>query len=273
MKKKSWIYTLLLCLFAAVFLVSATVLGIRFFTGRREEKRYEALSQMLPTVERPQPPAPGEPLPTVPESELVTVTDPQTGESLQILPRFLQLYDLNPHIIGWLEIPGTKVNYPVMHTPDDPEYYLKRNFDRKSSAAGCLFLQAEAEPLRPSDNLTVYGHHMKNGSMFAALDKYRKKAFFEENRYIYFDTLQATQTYEVLAVFKTNVSEGEGFHYHEFVDAADAAEFDAYVQKCKKLSYYDTGVDATYGDQLLTLSTCEYSQPNGRLVVVAKRIA
>lgn len=266
-KKNSWIFTALIILFAGTFLVSGVMLGLYYFQGQAQESRYQELSELLPTVARPLPPAEGETVPTEPAPETVTL------DGRQLMPRFLQLYQLNPHIVGWLSIPGTKVNYPVMQTPDDPEYYLKRNFDKKSSGRGCLFAQADADVFAPSDNVTVYGHHMKDGSMFGSLDKFKKKAFFAEHPYIYFDTLEENHTYQILAVFKTTVSQGEGFHYHNFVDAADAEEFDAFVSKCKKLAYYDTGVEATYGDKLITLSTCEYSQENGRLVVVAKRVA
>ena len=266
-KKNDWIFTALILLFAGMFLVSAVWLGVYYLGGRTQESRYRELAQLLPTVDRPQPPAEGESLPEATEPETVTV------DGRQLLPRFLQLYTLNPDIVGWLQIPGTKVDYPVMQTPQEPEYYLKRNFDKKSSGRGCIFAQAEADLFAPSDNVTLYGHHMKDGSMFGQLDKFRKKAFFEDHRYLYFDTLEESHTYEILAVFKTTVSLGEGFHYHEFVEASDREEFDAFVARCKQLSFYDTGVEATYGDKLLTLSTCEYSQTNGRLVVVAKQVA
>ena len=89
----------------------------------------------------------------------------------------------------------------------------------------------------------------------------------------YFDTLTQLHTYKIIAVFKTTATEGKGFSYHTFVNAADQAEYDEYVNTCKELSLYDTGETAQYGDKLITLSTCEYSQSHGRLVVVAKRIA
>ena len=91
---------------------------------------------------------------------------------------------------------------------------------------------------------------------------------------ITFDTLTDSHQYEVIAVFKTVVytNSSDSFKYYEFTDAENAAEFDAYVAKCKELSLYDTGVSAEYGDKLISLSTCEYSRNNGRLVVVAKRV-
>ena len=126
----------------------------------------------------------------------------------------------------------------------------------------------------PSDNLVIYGHHMSNGSMFAHLEKYKDESFWSEHRTITFNTLTDKQEYEIVAVFRTVVytDSPDAFKYYRFVDAENADEFDDYIAKCKELSFYDTGVTAEYGDKLITLSTCEYSRNNSRLVVVAKRI-
>ena len=126
----------------------------------------------------------------------------------------------------------------------------------------------------PSDNIIIYGHHMNDGSMFAGLMKFKDKSFWEKHKTVSFDTLTDRQTYEVIAVFKTVVytDSPDSFKYYQFVNADTAEDFTAYVEKCKKLSLYETGITAEYGDKLLTLSTCEYSRTNGRLVVVAKLI-
>lgn len=274
---KKWIRNTLLCLFAAVFLVSTVVLGVYFWRSYTQQRRYEALSDLRPTAaSRPTPSVSateGATEPTQTEPPYVTVTNPKTGESFEILSQLSQLYELNADLVGWLEVPGTDINYPVMHTPEDFEYYLYRNFDRQSNKSGCLFIQQDADVFAPSDNITIYGHHMKDGSMFGQLNRYTKKAFREEHPYIYFDTLDALHTYEVIAVFLTTATKGEGFAYHRFVDAKDEASFNDFVATCHSLSLYDTGVTAAYGEKLICLSTCEYTQENGRLVVVAKQIA
>ena len=108
--------------------------------------------------------------------------------------------------------------------------------------------------------------------MFNNLLLYKERDYYEERRYIQFNTLTERHTYEIVAVFTTTASVGRGFAYHLFVNAATPEEFAQYVAKCKDLSLYDTGVTAQHGDKLITLSTCEYSQVNGRLVVVAKRV-
>lgn len=270
---KKQIYIGLIILFALVFVISAGVLAWYYIDTAIQQGRYNELSSMKEDLTpRPTLPMDDETGPTATEPALVTVINPKTGKAMQVLPEFASLYTANPDIVGWLSIPGTDINYPVMQTPDRPDYYLRRDFDGKRHTAGCLYTEEACDIFTPSDNVTIYGHRMRNGSMFARLDKYMDAGYCKENPYIHFDTLQELHTYEVVAVFLTSSSVVNGFPYHEFVNAADEAKFDAYVARCKKLALFDTGVDASYGDKLITLSTCDYSLTNGRLVVVAKRI-
>lgn len=282
---KKWLYNICIIFFAVVFVASAAILADYYWNARVQKNRYHDLAQLRPTTNvRPQPTQspdieetlPGgetKPLPTEPQVEMVEVTDPRTGEKRQILAEFAQLYGMNSDIVGWMSIPAAGINYPVMQTPEDPEFYLRRNFDKEECKEGCLFVDAKCDVFAPSDNMTIYGHRMKNDTMFGQLDKFQKASFREENPYIYFDSLTELRTYEVMAVFRTTASVGQGFRYHTFVDAEDEKAFNDFVAKCKKRSMYDTGVDAQYGDQLICLSTCEYTLTNGRLVVVAKRVA
>ena len=213
---------------------------------------------------------------TVPEQtapETVTVTNPNTGKTMQILPEFAPLYEKNPDIVGWIRVPGTVIDYPVMQTPDRPNYYLRRNFDGKKQTAGCIYIAESCDMFTPSDNVTVYGHRMRNGTMFAALENFTDESYCKENPYIYFDSLQTLRTYQVMAVFIIESNLGEGFAYHTFVNADSEKDFNEFVSTCKDLSLYDTGIDAAYGDKLITLSTCDKSLVNGRLVVVAKQVA
>lgn len=269
---KKWIYNILIAVFAGIFLISAGLLASYYIEGAIQQNRYDQLSAMKPEqTPRPAISQDGEITTDAPPA-LVDVTDPQTGKTVSMLPEFVQLYGQNRDLVGWLTVPGTKIDYPVMQTPDEPDYYLHRNFDREESDRGCLYVWPESDVFTPSDNVTVFGHHMRDGSMLGQLDKYRDPQFRKENPYIYFDSLQQMRTYEVMAVFITTASVGKGFAYHNFVDASDEAAFDAFVQECQALSLYDTGITATYGDKLLCLSTCEYSRTNGRLVVVAKQV-
>lgn len=272
--KKKWIYNALIVVFAAVFLVSGGMLVKYFIDGNQQKELYDDLSSSKPSV-TPRPTISDEPDATeeVTPPQLVEVTDPETGKTVSVLPEFADLYVKNNDIVGWLTIPGTNIDYPVMQTHDDPDYYLLRNFEKKDSKRGCLYTWPVCDVFTPSDNITIYGHHMRDGSMFTQLKHYRKADFRNENPYIFFDTLTELHTYEIIAVFVTTASVGEGFSYHAFVDAENEKEFNDFVAKCQKLALYDTGVSAEYGDKLICLSTCEYTRVNGRLVVVAKRIA
>ena len=174
-------------------------------------------------------------------------------------------------MIGWIRIEGSRIDYPVMQTPSEPDYYLHHAFDRSYSVYGCPYVQANCN-IGTSDNVVIYGHHMKDGSMFAGLCRYADESFYLEHRIIQFDTLDDARDFEVIAAFKTTANVGQGFPFWQFTDAADAAAFDEYVTSCKAISLYDTGVSAIYGDRLITLSTCEYSRANGRMVIVAKQI-
>lgn len=126
--------------------------------------------------------------------------------------------------------------------------------------------------LEQSDNVMIYGHHMKNGSMFSDLCKYESEDFYQEHKIVHFDTLADFGEYEIVAVFKTVAYSQEGFKYYHFVNAEDKAAFDEFIAECKSLALYDTGITAEYGDKLITLSTCEYSRTNGRMVIVAKLV-
>ncbi len=272
---KKWIYNGLLILFCAVFLISGGFLAYYYIDSYLQENRYSQLSAMIePATPRPPVTDTNDPQSTAPSAvDYVEVTDPETGETVRLLPEFQELYLLNNDIVGWIQIPGTNIDYPVMQTPDSRDYYLKRNFDRERSSRGCIYAREECDVFAPSQNITLYGHRMKDRTMFAQLDQYMNAAFYEENPYIYFDTLNQLRTYRVMAVFCTTASTGEGFSYHLFTDTDNEAEFTAFYNTCKDLALYDTGVDAVPGDSFITLSTCEYSQTNGRLVVVAKRVA
>ena len=187
---------------------------------------------------------------------------------------FNALAQTNPEVVGWIYAPGTNINYPVVQTNNNSKY-LNTLFDGTANASGAIFLDSDdTAPGMVDQQTTIYGHHMNDGSMFAGLMKFKDKSFWEKHKTVSFDTLTDRQTYEVIAVFKTVVytDSPESFKYYQFVNAETAEDFTAYVEKCKELSLYDTDVTAEYGDKLLTLSTCEYSRTNGRLVVVAKLI-
>lgn len=185
-----------------------------------------------------------------------------------ILPEYREPYRQNPDLVGWVRIPGTAIDYPVVQSPYSPGYYLTHDFYGAENSWGCIYLAEGCDPASPGDNLILYGHHMADGSMFAGLMDYRSPDFREANPRIFFDTLGERRTYRIFAVFAVDPEE---FPYHRFVSPADEEEFAGFVAECRSRSFYDTGILPVWGDELLCLSTCEYSRENGRLVVAAVR--
>ena len=194
----------------------------------------------------------------------------ESSESEDSAAPYEELFLKNNDMVGWISVEGTTINYPVMQTKDSPNYYLNHNFNREYSDLGVPYVQENCD-LEASDNVIIYGHHIKGGKMFGSLDKYTSKSFYEKHRFIQFNTLSQQAGYQVIAVFKTVAYSSAGFRYYDFVNAENEADFDAYIAKCKELSLYDTGESAKYGDKLITLSTCKQFAENGRLVVVAKK--
>ena len=179
---------------------------------------------------------------------------------------------INSDVVGWIKIENTNIDYPVMQNGD---YYLHRNIYKNYSSHGTPYL-AEYCNIQYSDNLIIYGHHMNDNSMFAQLDNYKKQSFYENHKYIkfysYYNGITIEKTYEVAIAFKTVVYSDKGFKYYNYTNFSDVQELNDFIENCRKLEFYNTGIDINYGDKLITLSTCEYSQKNGRIVVVAKQI-
>ena len=201
-------------------------------------------------------------------------TAPNTSETLpDILPEYQTLYSLNKRLIGWVKIDDTYIDYPVLQTVNN-DYYLNHNFDQEEDKNGSIFLDKDCSIYPRSTNLILYGHHMRSGRMFGQLNKYSSEKFYEEHKYIQFDTIYEKGTYEVMYVFRSKIYEESEivFKYYQFTDAVSETEFESNMKQMADMSLYDTGVNAEYGDELLTLSTCDYYTSDGRFVVVAKKI-
>lgn len=179
-----------------------------------------------------------------------------------------ELYEINNDIVGWIQIDNTNMNYPVMQTKDNPNYYLKRNFYKEYSSLGTPYM-AENCNIETSNNLIIYGHHIKGKRVFGELENYKSKEYYNSHKIIIFYTIQEKAEYEIIAVFKTIAY--TGFRYYEFYNIKNEKEFNTFIKKCKEL-FYGIEETAKYGDRLITLSTCEYSNKNGRLVVVARKV-
>ena len=185
---------------------------------------------------------------------------------------YADAFSANADMAAWLQIPGTDIDYPVMWTPRDENYYLYRDFDGSDNKNGCLILDTDSclDPL--TTNLIIHGHNMRSGAMFGNLTDYESKEYFENHKQMILYTEECQRNYEVIAVFRSQVYKktDDVFKFYKFFQADTQEEFDDFYNNIKQLSLYDTGVTAQFGDRFLTLSTCVYHVKQGRFVVVAK---
>lgn len=211
--------------------------------------------------------------PETPETPVIHYDDDTADTLPDILPEYQTLYSLNKRLIGWVKIDDTYIDYPVLQTVNN-DYYLNHNFDQEEDKNGSIFLDKDCSIYPRSTNLILYGHHMRSGRMFGQLNKYSSEKFYKEHKYIQFDTIYEKGTYEVMYVFRPKIYEESEivFKYYQFTDAVSETEFESNMMQMADMSLYDTGVSAEYGDELLTLSTCDYYTSDGRFVVVAKKI-
>lgn len=211
--------------------------------------------------------------PETPETPVIHYDDDTADTLPDILPEYQTLYSLNKRLIGWVKIDDTYIDYPVLQTVNN-DYYLNHNFDQEEDKNGSIFLDKDCSIYPRSTNLILYGHHMRSGRMFGQLNKYSSEKFYKEHKYIQFDTIYEKGIYEVMYVFRSKIYEESEivFKYYQFTDAVSETEFESNMMQMADMSLYDTGVSAEYGDELLTLSTCDYYTSDGRFVVVAKKI-
>lgn len=273
-KKKSIlrkvVYYALLALFIGVFIFCAVYIADYMVDSIKRNDLYTDLGAQIDQL-RGENSSTDPTRGTLPNGE--TLPEGDNNELGGILPEYRDAYAMNNDMVGWITIPDTKINYPVMQTPDHPDYYLYRGFDKVWNAGGSIYAREQCDVFTPSDNIVLYGHHMADKSMFWYLEKYRSHSYWEEHQYITFDTIYERHTYQIIAAFKTSATPGQGFSYHLFNTAKNEEEFNKFIETVHSLEFYDTGLTAEYGDMLLTLSTCEYTLDNGRLVVIAKRIS
>ena len=271
-KIRKYSFPILLGLFATLFLVSAAVLINYSLQSKKNKDQYDELANLVQQQQQAIANPDGNSDGTASLSPMVEVTHPKSGKKLMVLREYAALFERNPDIIGWIRVDGTKVNYPVMQTPTRGSYYLYRDFYGKSNNHGCIYAYAESDVFTPSDNVTIGGHNMRDDSMFGTLHNYDDPEFYKEHRYITFDTIYEHHTYEIISVFYTTDYLDTGFAYHWFVNGTEE-QFKRFVATCKELSLYEIEATASYGDKLITLSTCDddYVDSHGRFAIVAKR--
>ena len=257
----------------AVFIFCAISLINYYSHSRAAQNTYRDLSAMVSPL-RPSPEnTDAETGPNVtPLPVYETLTDPDTGLTRQVLREYAPIYLLNSHTVGWIRISGTNIDHPVVQTPDRPNYYLRRDFYGNHNSHGCIYVKEDCSLDPASDNIVIYGHRMKDGTMFAALSDYTDPDFRAEHPHIEFDTLGQYHTYEVVYVMVLESSTDSEFQFQNHNDFASAEAFEAYLSYCNRYALYDTGIRPGFGDKLITLSTCDYSLENGRLVIIARQI-
>lgn len=207
------------------------------------------------------------------EDQLRELKEQAELEIPDVLPEYSSIYNENSDTIGWLKIDGTGIDNVVMYAPDEIEKYLHADFYGNYSYRGCLYVDEYCDILR-SDNLIIYGHNMKDGSMFGSLMNYADEGFYEKHKYISFDTIYEKQTYEVVAAIKTAIPAAgeECFRYYEYTGSDDVKMFNEYVEFIEENRLYPTDAKLHEGDSILTLSTCAYHADDGRFIVVARKI-
>lgn len=241
-------------LYMALLLVCVSILivsGYKLMTYYKEDQRYIEEFSKLSEI-----------------AELNETKDYKTEK----LPYYSDLYNKNKDFAGWISIKGTTINYPVMYTPENPDFYLKHNFEKQYSDFGVPYV-SEACSIAPlSDNTIIYGHNITGGRMFGVLLDYTDKEFYENHKFIEFNTRYKKGKYEIIAVFKTSVYNEQGFKYYTFINADSNDDYMIFIKQCKELSFYETEATAKYGDKLITISTCDSGLNNRRFVIVAKEL-
>lgn len=238
-------------IFIIIFIISICSSIYYFYNANKEKQVYKEILNNI-------------------EIDEEQVTDERTERMLQVE----ELKKENQDIVGWIEIEGTNINFPVLQGTDN-QYYMEHTYTKEYSKGGSIFLDKSYDWNIPSTNLLLYGHNNKNGTMFQNLLKYQEESFYKEHPTIRFTTIDDDCQYEIISAFLSRVyyeDEQNAFRYYYFVNANNEAEYNSYIEESKKASLYDTGVTAEYGEQLLTLSTCSYHTEDGRFVVVAKKV-
>lgn len=237
----------ILILLVLVFVVSVIMLERNIIRGRTEQSAFDELKTIVDSAD----------------------TDTQGNEENVIIPKYAELSKQNKNFAGWLKVSGTRIDYPVMCNPDDPNFYLHRSFDGSYSFSGTPFLGADCTV--DSDCVIIHGHNMNNGTMFGTLDYYRDKSFCEENPVIKFDTLYEQREYKVFAAVQCEVVAygKDGFEYYEYGGELSNEQYDELVQWLLANSFYDMGVYPVKSQQILILSTCSYQSSEGRFIVAA----
>ena len=206
---------------------------------------------------------------TPPGSSSPTEEPKQAGKEPQVSAVDLaSLQEAYPDVRGWLTIPDTGINYPVLQSGEDnPEYYLRHNYRGEYDVNGSLFLQTGCL-LEESPNRIIYGHNMNSGAMFGNLEKYVGYEYWQKHKEVFFQTKEGMEKYVVAAVLKADVSM---FPFQQ-VTFQDQEAVEVYVDQAKAMALFETDISGADCETVLTLVTCSYEWKEARNIVVAVRV-
>ena len=254
--EKKIIY-IIICITLITFIILSIIYIIKFFLiGKEAVEESKILNEIV-----------------VNDAITVENNDERTKAKEENTERIFKIRELrkeNSDIVGWIEIEGTNINYPVLQGENN-EYYLTHNYKKEKSEKGSIFLSKDYDLKLPSDNLLIYGHNLITGQMFNNLLKYNDKEFYEKHPNIRFTTENEDIEFKIFSAFYSEVfyeSENNVFKYYDFITAETETEYNKFIENAKKASLYDTNCDAKYGDRLITLVTCSYHIDDGRFVVI-----
>lgn len=272
---KNLIYNVLLAICAVAFLVSTGMLIHKLYEEKKQEDVFSQLMEVFPESEKGAQSGSPEREPEQDSVKVLPTVQEKAWEEWHVrLAGYEKLWENNHDFVGWLRVDGTKIDYPVMQSLDCEDYYLNRNFDKNQSAYGVPYV-SEVCVLGPEGtNLLIYGHHMKNGSMFAALEGYRDAQFYRDHPYIRFDTLEGASIYEVTGAWLIpNASSAEQVdELYDLLFPLSKADFDKGWKAASQRLFVNTGLEPSAESRLLALVTCDYAYNNSRIVVLAQQI-
>lgn len=255
--KKCILYFKLLAIFffIAVIVVGAYIV-YNLYSSSKNKALYEDIENIM----------------TNEDNNVIVVT--LKNEETENMKKVATLQKENQDVKAWLQIDDTIINYPILQGTNN-DYYLNHNYKNNYSMYGSIFAKSECSFTNSFSNIIIYGHNMKDGQMFNELLKYKNKDFYNEHKTFTIATEQEENEYKIVSVFKSRVfyqDEENVFRFYNYTKFNNAKEYNTFIENCKKIQLYDTETSAEYGEQLVTLITCEYSQENGRFVVVAKKV-
>lgn len=268
MKQFKQVFSVLFLLFFLLFGVSVVMIVKSHVRRGQEEAAFADLTAAAEQAQQEETISDGSGIGfDAPETQRHTEEPPEEPQDTP----YAALYAENSDFVGWLHIDNTRIDYPVMSTPGEPEYYLYRAFDQTSSQSGTPFVGKDSTI--DSDLFIVYGHNMKDDTMFGTLDRYAEQAFWEKTPSVSFTTICEEREYEIFAAVKTRVLYQDEPGYRWYYQAGDLTgeAFDELIRYLRENALYDTGITPVYGEQIMILCTCSYQEDNGRFLVAARK--